>query len=365
MGEIEPFVFQFSWANKKEVERINSLALKLGIPYFHAAIPKKLPGTIGALGAISKNRKKVLELVRTEGIQVVMPRSTMPALIVLSIFKKLKNFGIELVFDADGLPIQERLDQGFLTKNSIPYQILTKIERLILQKADKVLCRTRKAIHWHLSKSPHLNKEKFFIVGNGRDPNLFYFDKETRRRVRNELGLKDEVLLVHSGSLGPGYALEKVFQLLSYLKSKEVAFRMLFLTRNDSILSELTPTSLNDCILSLQVPFKDIPTYLNAADFGISLRAPHPSVQGILPIKFGEYLMCGLPVIVSQGIGDLDELVQGSQSCYFLDHQQVDWQHLLDWMRGAQDLDRKSISQQGEELFSLENTLLDYRKALI
>ncbi|WP_373399074.1 hypothetical protein V8V91_04995 [Algoriphagus halophilus] len=137
------------------------------------------------------------------------------------------------------------------------------------------------------------------------------------------------------------------------------------MTRNDSILSELTPTSLNNCILSLQVPFKDIPIYLNAADFGISLRAPHPSIQGILPIKFGEYLMCGLPVIVSQGIGDLDELVQGSQSCYFLDHQHVDWQYLLGWMREAQGLDRKRISQQGEELFSLENTLLDYMKALI
>jgi glycosyltransferase involved in cell wall biosynthesis len=53
----------------------------------------------------------------------------------------------------------------------------------------------------------------------------------------------------------------------------------------------------------------EVPTYLSAADVGLSFIATTPSEASSSLIKNGEYLACGLPVVTTPGVGDYSELI--------------------------------------------------------
>jgi glycosyltransferase involved in cell wall biosynthesis len=57
------------------------------------------------------------------------------------------------------------------------------------------------------------------------------------------------------------------------------------------------------------VPPSDVPALLAAADCGLAFRAPSFSQLGVSPIKVGEYLLSGLPVVTNRGVGDLDSVL--------------------------------------------------------
>jgi hypothetical protein len=53
----------------------------------------------------------------------------------------------------------------------------------------------------------------------------------------------------------------------------------------------------------------DVPSYLSAADAGLSFIKPCFSKLASSPTKYAEYLGCGLPLIINSGIGDSDALI--------------------------------------------------------
>ncbi|WP_439490023.1 hypothetical protein [Algoriphagus sp.] len=364
-GGIAVSIFQFSWAQSEEVDRISFLASKLGLDYYHFPISKRFPTILASLSAILFNRSFLVDYIQSHQIHTIIPRSTMPALLVLTILNKVRGMGCEIVFDADGLPIQERLDLGNLKRGGGAHRILAGIERRMLAESSKVLVRTQQSIDWHTEQNTELNSEKFFLVGNGRDVNKFHFSRENRNEIRKQLNLSDEMVLVHSGSLGPGYSLDLLFSILKGLHQRKFAFRMIFLTRDPEYLINAVPDEFKSEVIVLEVGFDQVPDYLMAADVGVSFRKLGIGTKGILPIKLGEYLMCGLPVLMSKGIGDMDALLGNEKSCFIIDTQSVQLDILMDWFLGISHLNKAEIAELGADLFSLDRTLDDYQRALL
>ena len=357
-------IYQFSWADKTEVSRISRLAKAQGLAYIHAPITRNRPAALESFKAILSNRASLLSYVKSQNIQTVIARSTMPALLSLLVLKQLKSLGCEVIFDADGLPIQERLDSRNLRKGSVLHQVLVGIEQRILVQSDKILVRTQQSIAWHQAQIASLSRDKFYQVGNGRDPGKFFFDPAKREVMRSSLGVDKELILIHTGSVGPGYALDVLFNLLLNLHQQQLDFQMIFLARDSAYLKELIPPPIFSKVKVLQVDFEEVPDYLMAADVGIGLRLVSAGAKGLLPIKVGEYMMCGLPMLLSKGVGDLDLILDGKGGSFFIENRSPDWSALVDWLKGVDKLDRKELSQLGKALFSLESTLDQYEKAL-
>jgi glycosyltransferase involved in cell wall biosynthesis len=59
----------------------------------------------------------------------------------------------------------------------------------------------------------------------------------------------------------------------------------------------------------LQVPYNDVPMYLGAADIALLVRKRSIVNATASPVKLAEYMAAGLPVVMSDGIGDLSEAV--------------------------------------------------------
>jgi hypothetical protein len=358
------YVLQFSWAEALEIKRISKLALAMDITYHHHSVWRKPHAAFGSFLTARKGRSIIKKIVKNEGITHLMPRSTMPALMVNGLIDWLKEQHVKIIFDADGFPLQERVDFSGLRPDSLQYKWLKREETKMLQKASIVLVRSVLAGKIHKDNLGFHHSDKFYKVGNGRNKNLFRPDAVSRENVRKELGLPEAATLwLYSGSLGPQYLLGDMLQLFEAMRKQGLDCRFLFLVRNKSYLNAVIPDHLKPYVIIKAVDFNSLPAYYAAADLGISLRKEAPSLSGLAPIKIGEYLLSGLPVLLSPGIGDIDSLVGQENFCFMYEKDQT--AAFYSWMIAAKTIPKAAIRSKAISLFSLENSLKEYELALL
>ncbi|WP_186758029.1 glycosyltransferase family protein [Echinicola salinicaeni] len=365
-GEYSCAILQFSWAKPNKVKQLKSLAAEKGIAYWHHPITRKPHPLLGTLWTTYQGRKMIKKLIKQEGVDIIMPRSTMPALMVNRLWWVLKRKEVKVVFDADGLPLEERLDFTSLETTDFQYKYLKRQETKMLKKADKVLCRTQKSIDYHIPKVGESRRRDFSLVSNGRDASLFSFSVKSRERVREGLGLEEEAKLwVYTGTLGPQYALKEMLGIFALYLEKHPQSRFLILSSNDIYLKQHTPKDLKDKLIHKAVPFKEIPAYLSAADIALSLRLPAWSMRGVAPIKLGEYLLMGLPVIASSGIGDTELLFQGLPFVHLYYHREQERKEkAVEWLEQLPPVNRQEIRSFALNHFTLAKSVEAYKKVL-
>jgi len=101
--------------------------------------------------------------------------------------------------------------------------------------------------------------------------------------------------------------------------------------------------------------FADIPDFLAAGDLGLSFRKPAPSLAGLSPIKLGEYLLMGMPVIASKGVGDTEELLGGKPFSFL--YEKGKEEECLEWVGQLAGQDRKGIREFGLREFGLDRSV--------
>jgi len=362
-SEIGFHVIQFTWANRKKIDEVKKTTEKLGIKYTAFPIFKKPVASFGSFFTLFSASKKIKKYIRENKIDIVMPRSTFPAFMVSKI---RKSFEGKIIFDADGLPIEERVDFGGLKRNSFLYKFLRSTETKMLQQADAVITRSQKAIDIHIKNIGENFRPKFSVVQNGRNKNWFQKNDSFRNEARKELNLENEFLFVYAGSLGPQYCLSDMLEIFQKYSEKRSA-KFLILTGNITFAEQNIPQEISQKIIVKSVTSEKVPFYLNAADCTFALRKPTFSMQGVAPIKLGEYLLCGIPVIASKGIGDTEEILKDFEECYPFDHSKtLDSQlpEIISFAEKAIFADKNQISEKAEQYFSLEAASESYIVAL-
>ena len=361
-GDVKFHVLQFTWADQQKINHTKKIAEQMNIQYSSAPISRKPNASIGSLVTVFTSVKKIKNYIHQHNIDIVMPRSTLPAMMVNRI--KQKNF--KLIFDADGLPIEERIDFAGLKKDSFQYQLMKSAETKMLKNADAVITRSQKAIEIHLTNIGEKNRDKFSVVFNGRDQNKFKWSESARVEVRKKLGLNSEFVFVYAGSLGPQYCFPEMLEIFTHhLKNKKSKF--LILTGNIDFAKQYLPKELQSEIILKSVTSDEVPFYLSAADVAFALRKPSFSMQGVAPIKLGEYLLCGLPVIASKGIGDTEKILEQFKECYLYDHENSLAEQnasLLAFVENTIFADRNRIREEAQQFFSLEAAAESYIRVL-
>lgn len=361
-GEYQFHVIQFTWADAQKIAHTKAAADQMGITYTAWPVLRKPNVSVGSLLTVLSSAGKIKKYIRENNVHIVMPRSTFPAMIVNQI--KIKNF--KLIFDADGLPIEERIDFAGLKKESFQYKLMKSAETKMLKSADAVMTRSQKAIDIHLANIGESYRSKFSVIFNGRDKNVFAYRPKLREEVRQELGLKDELLFVYAGSLGPQYCLTEMLGIFqAYAEKREAKF--LILTGNTAFAEQNIPMELKAHVILKSVPSEKVSFYLNGGDVAFGLRKPTFSMQGVAPIKLGEYLLCGLPVIASMGIGDTERILENFEECYLYDHfigllPQI--AQIKNFVEKAIFANRNNIAQKAQDYFSLEAAAESYIHAI-
>lgn len=355
-------VIQFTWGTKERISITQKKAQELNIIYTAKKVVRKPNTAVGSLFSIYNAIPFLKKYIENYAIDIVMPRSIMPSIMI----NRLKKSSFKILFDADGLPIEERVDFSGLKETSYLYTFLKKEEKLLLQKANTVITRSRKAVRLHLEHLDSDNSDKFFVVTNGRDINFFKPNADDNNRVRAELDLKsDTKVFLYSGSLGPQYGWDlmiKIFKRYLQINHNSV---FVILTGNLDFAKKRLPTYLHNHIIVKSCPFDEVQKYLSIGDMAFAIRDPKPSMQGVAPIKLGEYLLMGIPTIASCGIGDTDEILSGNTNCFLFDHEASDAidQALL-FIDKTIAFNRDEIREYGIPHFSIESSVSSYLNAL-
>ncbi|SCX94359.1 Glycosyltransferase involved in cell wall bisynthesis [Nonlabens sp. Hel1_33_55] len=355
-------VIQYTWAGREKLAAIQKVATEFNIRYTSHKVRRKPTGSIGSIHTLLTGSGFIKKYIRKNDIDIVMPRSNYPAYLV----SKLKSKDLKIVFDADGLALEERVDFAGLKKESFMHRFFSKVERELLQKADAVLTRSNKSIDIHLEKIGVGNRGKFYKVLNGRDIGTFKPDPDLRKEKRQELLLDpQQTLFVYCGSLGPQYGWDEMLAIFKGYQRQDEDAHFLILSGNQKFALDKIPSQLKNKITVMSVPFDQVPAYLSAADIAFAIRQPTYSMQGVSPIKLGEYLLMELPTIASKGVGDTDEIINGLDGAFIFDHNDgaiVD--KAITFAKNSRNVDVTKLRQRGIEHFSMQQSASSYIEAL-
>ncbi len=302
-------IFHVTWGDNDNINACKKICKDCNFTYQFIKV-LRYPYTLGIIITTINASRIIRKLITENKVNVVMPRSTLPALATLIALHKIR---FSFVFDADGLPLDERVDFAGNIPSSIIYRFLRDIESEAVRCADVVLVRTTKAIDILQARAGSgTNKDKFNVVLNGRDTKIFNIYNETERNnVRKSMYLGiDTPLIVYAGSIGPQYCVNEMFKFFTFLKQYREDAHFLILTNSPKLLSSILKKYhyLSSSITTISLKAKEVPRYISCADLGLALRKNTFSMQAVAPIKIGEYLLCGVPILASASIGDVSDI---------------------------------------------------------
>ena len=355
-------IVQFTWAAPEKIAITQNAANELQLIYTHREVIRKPIAVLGNIITIFKGIRFLKKYIKNNNITIVMPRSTMPAIMVNRIAKQ----NLKIVFDADGLPIEERVDFSGLSRKSKHYLFFKKEENKMLELADGVLTRSHEAIKIYSQTIGNTDLEKFSVVLNGRNTDFFKPNTSEREKMRKELSISEQAkVLVYCGSLGPQYGWDEMLAIFSKYQGENPKALFLILTFNLAFAKERIPNELKESIIVKTVPFAEVPNYLSAADVAFAIREPKFSMQGVAPIKLGEYLLMGIPTIASLGIGDTEQILNSIPNCFLYHHQNPNRvAEAVAFIEGLRETNFEEIRKFAIPFCSIEKSATSYCNAL-
>jgi len=265
------------------------------------------PLLAGAAGGCRVDRPIVLHTR-----QVVMGR------LALSLRRHCAATRVIVEFEGDGVaearykheqnPNHSPLDQVRLRLEERYY--LRHEERLLLE-SDAVVCVSRKLreamIHRYRLGPDQAAKIRVFPSVASRE--RFVFDPGRRERRRRALRLEERLMVIYSGNLvGRWQVPDKLVEVFSIIRAGHPDACFVVLTPEAHwplIRPHLDAAGLPaESYRLLACPHDEVVDYLCAADMGLLLRERHPMNEVAAPGKFAEYALCGLPIVMTDGIGD-------------------------------------------------------------
>ena len=302
--------------------------------------------------------RKASSLIQRNRVEMIHARGHIPATIALALKKR---FPIKMIFDVRGLMAEEYVDAEHWRKDSLPYRITKATERSIFAQTDAVVTLTERI--WPIireweglrGRTPHHE-----VIPCCVDLERFRFSEDERARRRSELGLTDQFTIVYSGSLDGWYLTEKMADFFVSVVRVNPRAHMLWLTNGShervrELMQGRGVAKENYSVLS--VAAAEVPSYLAAADAGLAFIKRCVSKLASSPTKNGEYLACGLPLIINEGIGDSDALIGKWQAgvlvSEFTDAAYRTAGEIIEAMAAAPDA-RGKARRVAEQVFNLE-----------
>lgn len=225
-----------------------------------------------------------------------------------------------------------RIDYQFTARRQA--SALKSIEDAVVREADSIIC-VSNSFARYLESQHKLAGGRLRVVPTAVDTDTFRFDPEVRENMRRRLGLDSKLVLTYNGSAHEWELPPQVLRVFQSISERCTSTHLLILsTQLTNWQREVGWAGVpEESVTLLSVPHKQVPGYLMAGDVGLLIREKNLVNRVAAPTKFGEYLACGLPVLLTKGIGDTEEAI--------CDHD-VGW--LMD------DLSDESLARMGEQI---------------
>ena len=233
----------------------------------------------------------------------------------------------KVLFDIRGFNPEEYVDSGHWPAGGLKFRLLKFSERVMVRCVSGFVILTQIGRKYFFADATHpsTDDESLYHLPDGRpvqvipccvDLQRFHFnakDALIKDQLKSEIQLgHTERIMAHVGALGGLYPVDRILSVFAelYRDNPKTGFLILCQNNTSLIRNQYSERGLPLANLWIgKVRPEEVPRYLSMADWGLSLKRSGYSQFSCSPTKIPEYLLAGLPVLASQGIGDTDHLL--------------------------------------------------------
>lgn len=228
-----------------------------------------------------------------------------------------------LILDSFEPHAEPMLEGGVWKKNSLAFKLLFYLEKKQAKRAVAAIACVPSMKEYSIKKYGCAPKA-FLNKPACTDLEKFSLEKAKKQDLVKKLNLTDKIVCVYAGKFGGSYLEKETFDFFRKAYEHWVKkFRVLLLTSHtdDEIKNYCQQSNFPfESVIKTFLPHKEVPDYMGLGDFGIVPFIPVPSKRYGSPIKTGEYLAMGLPVVITKDISDDSDLIKNKNIGYVLEN---------------------------------------------
>jgi len=315
-----------SFEKKERFESGKSVIRKLIAPHNIEWVPlpyTSFPPVLSTVYDVLKLKYTVRKLHQKKDFDMVHCRSYITSLAGIYLKKK---FGVKFIFDMRAFYADERVDGGLWNlKNPIYKQVFNYFknkEKQFLQTANFTISLTEKGkniIHsWSQIKGQPVPIEVIPCCADLQHFHPSQINSELQTTLKKRFKLNgNHFVITYLGSIGTWYLLDEMLDFFKILLRSKPHAKFLFTTADNpkQIRSRAEEKGIDsEKILIQSAQREEVPTYLSLADVAIFFIQPVFSKSGSSPTKHGEMLGMGLPVIANSNVGDIESIIEKTDS---------------------------------------------------
>lgn len=308
--------------------------------------------------------KKISELSKNSDQIVIFSRMLYGKEMVL--LKRMLRKPVFFIYDSRAASVEENkynaVKNSTLSKKQFDmFSHISYTEFVTCQIADKIFS-VSNVLKKYLMINYGIDQKRFFIYPCLSDQRKFYYDESLRKVSRDNLCFSDKnnVYLYAGGLYNAYHSLGEIVSFLNFIAVNDNNARFLLLSRDiidkNDILQNypaLVGKFINKTVLN-----SEMVNYLNAADYGILFRENVPMNNVASPSKFAEYVLCGLPTIISEGIGDYSGICESNGLGILVPENQIKNPNEFNLEKlKNKSFDRKKIATYGQQYLSKQARL--------
>lgn len=185
------------------------------------------------------------------------------------------------------------------------------LEKYVIHKSINVLC-VSKVMMESFQNEYQQFKSNFYLSPNTPSTEFITAIEKLKfkdkKNIRSELNLpEDKVIICYSGNT---QAWQKINVLIELINSANENYYFIILTNDINYFTLNIKSTAIDKVLLKTVDNLSVPKYLMASDFLYLLREINETNSHSCPTKAVEYLYTGLPMIISQKLGDITDITR-------------------------------------------------------
>lgn len=255
---------------------------------------------------------RLVSLVRRHHIDAIVCRSSLAGILGYTAHVAT---GVPYLVESFEPHADYAVEAGAWKRHGAKAAFLRLVERRQLQTATGILPVAHSYAD-RLLRTSGLSPSRLRVVPCGVHLEAFAYSEATRRLMRERLGLGESLVGIYVGKFGGLYydqeALEVFLTCFDFLSD----FRLIVLSpqADEGIEQRMEALGIDPRrVVIASVPHGEVAAYLCASDFAFALYSPSPSKRALSPIKVGEYWANGLPVLMTEGVGDESSFIEGEQ----------------------------------------------------
>lgn len=307
------------------------------------------------------------KLQKSNNYDLIHCRSYMAAEVGLYLKKRS---GVKFLFDMRGFWADEKADGGSWNRDNWfwnkVYLFYKKKEKEFVKQAAHIVSLTY-AAKKEIEKWDFYNKNiPISVIPCCADSEHFTLNNHNKqKKAREILSISEKsFVLSYLGSLGAWYMFDEMidfFQCLSK-KNKNAVFLLITNSPVEEVKNKLIAHNIKEEKFRVtSVLYREVPKYMAASDISISFIKPVYSKMSSSPVKIGETLSMGIPMIISN-IGDAGK-IEKKEVCYLVNEfTKEEYNSVIDTVL-ASDLDNKELVRaSAKQHFSLQEGINKYKE---